>query len=365
MLVIDGVSFAVIQAAGDTDMLIGRPIATLLGRDVGCCLTSSQVMHLRHLAESESLVQPVHLLDPSFRVVPGYPADASVHRSDGALVIEWEAADPNAPFAADPLAAVQGMLRRTNSAVSTSAFCDAAAQTVRATTGFDRVMVYRFEDDASGWVIAECKVDHLPSFLDHHFPASDIPKQARALYSKNILRLIPEVDYDPAPLVPALNPATGRPLDMSFATLRDISPIHREYLRNMGVAASLSISIMHGDQLWGLIACHHMTGRRLPRHLRAACELFGVAFSLQLESRERAETLSTRLESRVTTQALMHDLALEEDYGEGLLKQANRLLQYIHADGIGTRGSEMSGLAIQIGGSVTLFGVPLHHCARA
>jgi len=152
---------------------------------------------------------------------------------------------------------------------------------------------------------------------------------------------------------------------MSFATLRDVSPIHREYLRDMGVAASLSISIMHGDQLWGLIACHHMTGRRLPRHLRAACELFGVAFSLQLESRERAETLSTRLESRVTTQALMHDLALEEDYGEGLLKQANRLLQYIHADGIGTRGSEMSGLAIQIGGSVTLFGVPLHHCARA
>jgi light-regulated signal transduction histidine kinase (bacteriophytochrome) len=200
MLVIDGVNFAVIQAAGDTDMLIGRPIATLLGRDVGCCLTSSQVMHLRHRAESESLVQPIHLLDPSFRVVPGYPADASVHRSDGALVIEWEAADPNDPYAADPLAAVQAMLRRTNSAVSTSAFCDAAAQAVRATIGFDRVMVYRFQDDASGWVIAESKAGHLSSFFDHHFPASDIPKQARALYAKNILRLIPEVDYDPAPL---------------------------------------------------------------------------------------------------------------------------------------------------------------------
>ena len=366
MLVVDCATFAVLQAAGDTDRLIGRPIATLLGLDVGCCLTSSQVAHLRHLSGSDSLAQPIHLLDPAFRVVAGCPADASVHRSDGALVIEWETADPNDPYAADPLAAVQAMLGRTNSAVSTIAFCDASAQAVRATAGFDRVMVYRFQDDASGRVVAESKADHLRSFLDHHFPASDIPKQARALYAKCMLRLIPDVDYDPAPLVPPLNPLTGRPLDMSFATLRDVSPIHREYLRNMGVAASMSISIMRGEQLWGLIACHHMTPRRLPRHLRAACELFGMTFSLQLESRERAETLSSRLETRAALQALMHDLAQEDDYGEGLLRQASRLLQYIHADGIGARVSEMPGLAVQLGGCVTLFGAtPPNEVVRA
>jgi light-regulated signal transduction histidine kinase (bacteriophytochrome) len=356
MLVVDCATFAVIQAAGDTDRLVGLPIAALLGHDVGCCLTSGQVVHLRHLSESGSLEQPIHFLDPSFRVVPGCPADASVHRSDGALVIEWEAADLNDPYAADPLAAVRAMLRRTDSTVSTAALCTAAAEAVRATTGFDRVMVYRFLDDASGRVIAESKADHMPSFLDHHFPASDIPIQARALYARTILRLIPEVDYVPAPLVPTLNSATGRPLDMSFATLRDVSPVHREYLRNMGVGASMSISVMRGHQLWGLIACHHMTARRLPRHLRAACELFGMTFSLQLESRDRAETLSMRQESRAVMQVLMQDLAKEDDYGQGLLKQANRLLQYIHADGIGARVSDMSGFAMQIGGSVSLFG---------
>jgi len=116
---------------------------------------------------------------------------------------------------------------------------------------------------------------------------------------KNWLRLITQVDYDAAPLVPAANPRTGEPLDMSQAILRNVSPIHREYLRNMGIDASMSISIIRGGKLWGLIACHHYSPRILPRHLRAICELFGSMFSLQLEAREKGEQFDERLASRM------------------------------------------------------------------
>jgi len=276
MLVLECDTLRVLQAAGNTPELLGRPIDALLERSVGGLFSPDQVSRLHLLCRETDLVKPRHLLDPLLRISADCPLDASAHRVGDTLVIEFEAADSGDPFVTDPLTAVQQMVEGFGEAASLYELCQMATASVRRVAQYDRVMVYRFMADGSGWVIAESRTPELAPFLDLHYPAADIPQQARALYLKSWLRLITQVDYDPAPLTPALNPRTGAPLDMSHAILRDVSPIHREYLRNMGIDASMSISIIVAGKLWGLIACHHNSPRRLPRHLRAVCAITTV-----------------------------------------------------------------------------------------
>jgi chemotaxis family two-component system sensor kinase Cph1 len=357
MLVLDANTLEVLQAAGDTSHLLGVPIEELLGKSAAMLFRPNQIESLHKLVAAFDLVKPRHLLDPQLRVIADQPLDASLHRSAGSLVLEFEAADLSDRFAADPLAGVQEMIRGFEGAPSLQALCQLAAERVRDVAGYDRVLVYRFMHDESGWVIAESREPHLAPFLDLHYPAADIPQQARALYVKNWLRLITQVDYDAAPLVPAANPRTGEPLDMSQAILRNVSPIHREYLRNMGIDASMSISIIRGGKLWGLIACHHYSPRILPRHLRAICELFGSMFSLQLETREKGERFDERLASRMVLQNLMLNLASADDYALGLTKESPNLLDYIHCGLPAEDGTIKGGVAVSVKGQLTFLGM--------
>lgn len=135
-----------------------------------------------------------------------------------------------------------------------------AARWIRSLTEFDRVMVYRFDADWNGEVIAEHKRDGLNTFLGLHYPSTNIPAQARKLYRRNWLRAIPDIAYRPVTLFPAVAYESERPLDLSASTLRSVSPIYIEYLTNMGVGASMSVSIVINGALWGLIACHHYSG---------------------------------------------------------------------------------------------------------
>ena len=356
MLVLDVDTLAIQQVAGDVPGLLNTTAETILGQAGTVVFSPDQIEFIRTLAASSTLQKPRHLLYPLLRIVSDRPLDASLHRSDRSLVLEFEVADPLARYAADPLAGVQEMIEGFEAAPSLQALCQIAAERVRRVANYDRVLVYRFMQDDSGWVIAESREPHLDPFLDLHYPAADIPKQARALYVKNWLRLITQVNYDPAPLMPTFNPATGKPLDMSQALLRDVSPIHREYLRNMGIDASMSISIIRGGKLWGLIACHHYSPRRLPRHLRAICELFGSMFSLQLEARETGEQFNVRLASRMVLQNLMLNLASADDYALGLTQQSPNLLDYIHGGGAGSEGTRQGGVAVCVKGQLTFLG---------
>ncbi len=357
MLVIDPATMTIEQVAGDTLSLLGRDAAALAGHKASAVFNPQQVERLRDLVQGSSLTRSRHLLDPLMRVLPDRAIDASVHLSGGALVVEVEEADLADRHAVDPLACVQEMFDGLGDAPNLQSFCQIAAERVRSVAGYDRVMVYRFLPDDSGWVYAEARRDDIAPFLDLHYPASDIPKQARALYLTSWLRLITQVDYTPAPLIPPASPRTGLPLDMSHATLRDVSPIHREYLRNMGVDASMSISIIYEGKLWGLIACHHYAPRRLPRHLRAVCELFGSMFSLQLEVRLRAEQLEARLLSRAVLSTIMQALAEEDDYAAGLVAQQQLLLDYIAAGGLALRvGQTHGGVAIRVNSGITALG---------
>jgi chemotaxis family two-component system sensor kinase Cph1 len=361
MLVIDCAAMTVLQVAGDTQGLLDQSRQSLLGMSVDAIFNPAPAERLRQLCASDGLSKPRHLLDPLLRVVAERPIDASIHRVGDLLVIEFEAADIADPYASDPLSAVQEMVEGFAAAPSIADLCQMAADRVRRIAGYDRVMVYRFMADGSGWVIAEARNADMPAFLDLHYPATDIPQQARALYLQNWLRLITQVDYDAAPLQPQLNPKTGKPLDMTQAVLRDVSPIHRQYLRNMGIDASMSISIIVEGRLWGLVACHHNSQRNLPRHLRAVCELFGAMFSLQMEASERSEMFGARLESRKVLQQLMLNLSGVENYALGLTQQSPDLLDYIQGGTTGPGGERSGGVAVCVDGTITFLGTTPTH----
>jgi chemotaxis family two-component system sensor kinase Cph1 len=213
----------------------------------------------------------------------GAPFDVVLHRCDGLLLSEWEpvrGAEQAGPVWHRRLPTV---LQRLSATGTLAELTGALARDVRGLTGFDRVMVYRFDAEWNGEVVAEDRRPDLEPFLGLHYPASDIPAQARALYLRNWLRLIPDAGYTPVPLVPPVHPRTGAPVDLSGAVLRSVSPVHLEYLANMGVVASMSVTLVDRGRLWGLIACHHYSGPHRPSFTdRAAAEFLGRTASLLL-----------------------------------------------------------------------------------
>jgi light-regulated signal transduction histidine kinase (bacteriophytochrome) len=238
----------------------------------------------------------------------GAPFDLAVHFSGAYLVIEAEPSviEPDL-HSGEVVRLMLGRLRKTSGILE---LAQEAARQLKILSGFDRVMVYRFHADGSGEVIAEVAKAGLEPFLGLHYPASDIPQQARALYQRNWLRIIADIDQRPVPLA-SLATHSAPLLDLSMSVLRSVSPIHIEYLRNMGVAASMSVSILRDGKLWGLFACHHYSARNLSFERRNASELFGQMFSWILESREREagmayETRAHQVQERLIEAAASH-----------------------------------------------------------
>lgn len=208
------------------------------------------------------------------------------------------------------------------------ALCDRAAVVFRELTGFDRVMIYRFLDDEAGVVVAEDRDPTLDSFLNHHFPASDIPRQARALYVRNRIRVIPDVAYVPQPL----RPAALRSLDLSDIDLRSVSPVHVQYLRNMDVAASASVSIVKDGVLWGLIACHNREPRTLSYGQRLACQALAGGFARQVRAKEEAEDYRERLRLR-SAEDIVTGRLLADPAEQVLVEVGEELRRMLDADG--------------------------------
>ena len=206
--------------------------------------------------------------------------DCAVHATGELTVIEIEPHRDD--FRGGQLRMLQPIMRQLEAVESLDEQCQIAAERLRGILEFDRVMVYRFQTDGSGDVVAEARRDDLESFLNLRYPHTDIPKQARALYLRNRFRIISDVNASPVPIEPGAT-LDGQPLDLSMSTLRAVSPIHLEYLRNMGVEASLSISIIVQGKLWGLFACHHYAPKVLSYPLRTGAELFSALFSLVVE----------------------------------------------------------------------------------
>ncbi|MEW6257366.1 MAG: HWE histidine kinase domain-containing protein [Pseudomonadota bacterium] len=257
--------------------------------------------------------------------------DLALHLSNGHIILEGERSGGEL---GDVTGIVRSMIARIDQCADLTAFFREGARQVRALTGFDRVMVYRFAGDGSGEVVGEACKAGIGQFLGLHYPASDIPVQARILYTRNLLRAIADVNAEPVPVVPALD-AAGKPLDLSLSLLRSVSPIHIEYLKNMGVRASLSVSIIVDGKLWGLFACHHYAPRRLTFERRSVTELFSQMFSMRLESRERQETVEFERRARDISDQLLGAVASDETLLRDPDWLADILTRAIPADGVG------------------------------
>ncbi len=219
----------------------------------------------------------------------GALCDVSTHLHQGLVHIEIEPQSAGTDLGG--MLSANAMIGRLAAQDPGPTFFEQITSLVRELTGYDRVMLYRFRGDDAGEVLAEAHVDDVEPYLGLRYPASDIPAQARRLYLVNRLRVIPDASYTPVPIQPALH-FGGAPLDLSHHALRSVSPVHVEYLRNMGVGASMSISIVSGGRLWGLIACHHRAPRLVPPGMRATADLFGMYVSMRIAGHEQATTMA-------------------------------------------------------------------------
>lgn len=300
--------WTITQVSDNIGTYIGLEPEDLLGSDLNSVLNREAIHNIRtrmqmlHDGDSVERLFRIRILDNLAR-----DFDIALHVADQTTILEFE---PNSEAQQDYTAYVQPMINRVSKPDTVKEACESAAKAVRALTGFDRVMVYKFHEDESGEVIAEICNPGLESYLGLRYPASDIPAQARQMYLRSTLRIVSDIQAPTAAIQPERDPSTGEPLDLSLSSLRAVSPVHLEYLSNMGVQASMSVSIIMRGKLWGLIACHHGSPRVLSFQARSATQMFGQLFALILEKkdnelgnldRERAQSLHDTLMARLAT----------------------------------------------------------------
>lgn len=321
----------VARASANVEQFIGIAPEDLFGRSLDTIFSRKVAHDLRNRAAMLRGPDSVERLFECQIIEDGGHFDIALHISGGGVVIE---AEPASGEHGDATGMVRSMIGRLDQAADFPAFYREGARQVRALLGFDRVMVYRFAADGSGEVVAEAARSGIGKFMGLHYPASDIPAQARELYRRNLLRVITDVNAEPVPILPQRD-ENGNPLDLSLSVLRAVSPIHIEYLKNMGVGASLSISIIVDGRLWGLFACHHYSARCPTFERRSVSELFAQMFSMRLESRERQQTVEYERRARDISDQLLGAVASDET----LLKDpdwlGDILTHAIPADGVG------------------------------
>lgn len=341
LLVMDRSSLTLLQASANASDLLGIPVARLLTMslpdllprasrdavvDAICKLNDRAFIPLR-LGQNEPLVD----------------LDGTLHPMGRAIILELEVARSDLFTAFRSATSV--MLDRLTNAPTLEALLERTVRELRALTGYDRVMIYRFDPDMHGHVLAEARDPVMESYLGFHFPASDIPRQARDLYQKTWLRLIRDRDESPVPLIPSQAAGLEGPTDLGPCVLRSIAPIHLEYLRNMGIRASMSISLMSGNRLWGLIACHHREARLIPFHDRMACEVIGARLSAEIALHEQRASA----ERMVVMQALQQRLAADALRRGGILGALRahlpRIAASLGAEGAAIVGSEKTIIA--------------------
>ena len=319
------------RASLNVRAFLGTDAQAMIGNPLSDFLPASLIHDLRNRVADLAAPDTIERLF-GFRLKEGGdPFDIAIHISGGQIVLE---AEPGDDQHGDATGTVRAMMLRLDAQPDLPAFYREGVRQVRGLLGYDRVMVYKFAPDGSGEVVAEACKPGIGSFKGLRYPASDIPRQARELYKRNLLRLIRDVNSTPVGIIPELD-ERGQPLDLSLSVLRSVSPIHIEYLKNMGVEASLSISILVDGELWGLFACHHYSPCSPTFERRSVSELFSQMFSMRLESRERRALVEYERRARDISDQLLGAVASDET----LLKDpdwlGDILTSAIPADGVG------------------------------
>ncbi|MBE9037731.1 ATP-binding protein [aff. Roholtiella sp. LEGE 12411] len=334
ILVLKEPELTILQCSNNTRHFFNLSPEELLNQPLNKLLESEQIHFLQDclLQEDLQFTNPIEFTIKSDNEYLHF--DGIIHRNNQLLILELEPAfleKSNAFFKFYHL--VKIAISKLQVASTVTEVSQILVKEVKKITGFDRVMVYRFDDDSNGIVIADDKPEYLASYLGLHYPAFDIPQPARELFSQNWLRLIPDANYQPVAIVPVNNPLTEQPLDLSRSVLRSVSPCHIEYLHNMGVTASMSISIMKNKKLWGLIACHHQSPKFLPYEIRNACEFLGQMTSLELGAKEDSEDSEYKIQLKSIHSKLVEYMSAETNFIQGLIDYQPNLLDLVNAQG--------------------------------
>jgi light-regulated signal transduction histidine kinase (bacteriophytochrome) len=328
LLVLDPESLAVVQASANAPDLLaaearaGVALHAALGDDPAGLETA---LRSWRAGGEPGFRRHVRLRGRAFWV--------AAHDSPGGVLLEFEPAGGDARSLEAHFSPLRSYGEALQAARDLDGLCALAARQVRALSGFDRALVYRFDPAWNGHVIGEDRNEVLPSYLGLRWPASDIPRQARELYRLNRLRLIAAADYTPSPVLPAVNPLTGGPLDLSLAGLRSVSPVHLEYMRNMGTGASMSVSIVVDGELWGLVSCHNRAPRTVALPEREACEFAVQMFAMQVSARSHAAQLAERETLDRVQGRLLARMTEAADFVDGLAGASDDLLAHARATG--------------------------------
>ncbi len=331
LLVIDRDNLNIIQSSENTQNVFSKPVTEVVNTPLVSFIGNAALQDLQGKL-GDDFTNKI----PAIWEINGHRYVVLVHRSPEYLVVEIEGT-PHSAGPADAFVKVYQELKYVMTAIegaeSIEKACHLAASELKRISGFDKVMVYQFDTDWNGYVIAESREPDMEKYFQFTFPASDIPKQARQLYLKNPYRLIPDRNYQPVKLYPVVNPITNSFIDLSDCNLRSVASVHIEYLGNMGVTASMSTRILYKDQLWGLIACHHKTPRYLSYEMCSVFEMLSGIISMKIASFKNQEAASRQNFISSTWAYIVEKVYRSEDLYENLMAP-DGVMKLLNASGV-------------------------------
>jgi len=333
LLTIREPEFTILQASQNAGLSFNMQSSELLGLPLTSLLDPKQVDTVREKTQQDALDgAPTRI---AIFQLQGQEWNVLAHRYDQVLFLEFEPRSTHGePSVEDLYSELRKAIAKIQHAKSSQEFLDLAVRRIRAFTGFDRVMAYKFLQDGSGWVRSESVIEGQTEYMGLHFPPSDIPAPAKRLFTLSWLRHQPDIHYTPVPIVPENNPVTGGPLDLSYAVLRSVSVMYTGYLKNMGTDASMVMTLLKDGRLWGLIACHHHSGpKHVPYEVRAACEFLANMVSLLISEKEDLEFSGYKLKLKDTQARLVEAMSRSGEFAEVLIKGKPNLLDLLRSEG--------------------------------
>lgn len=323
LIAVDAITLEIQYVSANVLEMFGVEPNSLLGKSVEMLIGENWLRDVTSQEEDR-------LANPYFVEIGDKRFDVIIHRSGSSIIVEFEIM---LAWNKEMVPNLNRVIRRISATNTEEALRECAVRELKNFLDFDRVVIYHFYPDGHGEVVAEDRVPELEPYLHQHFPASDIPAQARALYLKKASQLIATSDYTPVPLLATKDATAVQPLDLSQAELRSISPHHLHYMRNMGVSATVSLSLVHEGQLIGMITCSSQTPRVISYVYRRACEIIAAQVTLQLGALAQRRHLERQLTHQNVRADLVRQIVSAGDISEGLCSGNVTMLDLMSADG--------------------------------
>jgi chemotaxis family two-component system sensor kinase Cph1 len=321
----------ILQVSRNTNEIMGIESKNFFGQSLNQFLEPSQQKKLQQYIQEDNF----NFASPLKITLNNVELNAIIHLNvHGFLIVELEPINKKSNFNLVKFYQdIRITITKIHQAVTLKQMCSILVKQLRKMLDFDRVLVYKYDQDWHGVVIAEDKEEQIESYLGLHYPATDIPTPARELYIKNWVRYIPNIDYQPTEIIPLSDPIANMPLDLTYSVLRGVATCHREYMQNWGVKTSMSISLLQQNKLWGLIAFHNYSLKSIPYEIRQACELIGQVVSLELLAKDDQEGYQYKLSLKERVSTLIKASSEQDNLVNSLASKPQDFLGLTNATG--------------------------------